>query len=125
MKESSSNILFGIFSKRNDKHIGNIKLGSINSFHSRADLGLIIGDKSFWGKGIAFESICLVRDYAFTQLVLQKLYAGCYESNVGSKKAFLKAGFKVEGFLESHVIVDGRREGCFQLGLAKSELIKP
>src|SRR3989344_7036025 len=40
------NLFLAIVLKNGNKHIGNIKIGPINTFHKFADLGLVIGDKS-------------------------------------------------------------------------------
>jgi len=94
--------LFGMFDKECNRHIGNIKLGPINRRHLLADIGLIIGRREFWGKGIATEAISLLRDYAFSEIGLHKLTAGCYSTNLGSAKAFEKAGFALEGRRPKH-----------------------
>lgn len=94
MNNSENNILFAIIDKSSDKHIGNIKLGNIHPVHKYADIGLIIGDKNCWGKGIGTKSIQLVTDYAFNKLNLRKVIAGVYEYNIGSIRAFEKCGFK-------------------------------
>ena len=57
MQNDSASFLFGIFNKELNKHIGNIKLGFINTRHSSCQLSLFIGEKSQWGKGFATESI--------------------------------------------------------------------
>ena len=51
-----------------------------------------------WGKGYATEAIQLTSEYAFNYLKLLKLNAVCYESNVGSILAFLKASYTIEGY---------------------------
>lgn len=94
MNNSENNILFAIIDKSSNKHIGNIKLGNIHPVHKYADIGLIIGDKNYWGKGIATKSIQLVTEYAFNNLNLRKVIAGIYENNIGSIRAFEKCGFK-------------------------------
>jgi len=109
-------ILLGIFIKKNMKHIGNIKIGPINQYHKTAHIGLLIGDKSEWHNGYATESIKTATQFSFNKLNIMKTIAGCYESNIGSKKAFEKAGYEVEGFLHSHVETGVGREGCWQLG---------
>ena len=43
------------FLKKNNLHIGNIKLGPINSHHNRADIGFIIGDKNIGGRDIPLK----------------------------------------------------------------------
>lgn len=94
--------LLGIFLKRNTQHIGNLKIGNIDKHHRFADIGLIIGEKKLWGKGYATESIIVASKYAFNTLKLNKLIAGIYETNIGSYKAFIKAGFNKSGELHRH-----------------------
>jgi RimJ/RimL family protein N-acetyltransferase len=91
------NFFFAIIDIQTNKHIGNIKIGDIHPIYKYGDIGLIIGDKEYWGKGIATEAISLCEDFAFKNLKLHRLYAGIYEINVGSIKAFEKAGFRQEG----------------------------
>ena len=122
MAASEIDYLFGIFDKADAKHIGNIKLGPVSTCHRRAEIGLIIGDKQKWGKGYATEAITLVSEFAFYQIDLLKLTAGCYESNLGSKRAFEKVGYCVEGFVRSCVETRSGREGVWRLGLLPNEL---
>lgn len=73
---NDSNYQFGIFLKDTDKHIGNIKVGGINHHHNYADIGFLIGDKSYWGKGIATEAIGLATEFGFNALKLNKICGG-------------------------------------------------
>ncbi len=101
------NILFGIFLKDSNKHIGNIKLGNINPIHKNADIGIIIGEKKLWGKGYASEAIENLSEYAFKELNLKKVKAGMYANNTGSLKAFKKAGFKECGRMKDDAFFEG------------------
>ena len=112
-----NNVFLAIVLKEDDSHIGNIKLGSINWIHRHGDVGIIIGEKGSWNKGYASEVISLLARYAFDTLNLHKLTAGCYEANVGSLKAFQKAGFEIEGVRKQHSFFDGKYLDLIQLGL--------
>jgi len=103
----SKNKLFGIFLRENDRHIGNIKIGNIHPIHKRADIGLIIGEKDLWGKGLGQEAIALVTEHAFSVLKLKTVYAGVLSNNVGSYKAFLKAGFQKAGIFKNSFFYEG------------------
>jgi ribosomal-protein-alanine N-acetyltransferase len=118
---SSDEFLFAICLKDSDLHIGNIKLGPVNPNHKHSDVSLFLGDKSQWGKGFAREAISLITNWAFQELKLEKLKAGCYEPNEGSAKAFEKNGYRREGFLADYVEFDGRRMGVTLLGISKKE----
>ena len=56
-KKSKNEFLYGIFLKKNNEHIGNIKLGPINTIHKHADISYFIGNKKMWGRGYATKAI--------------------------------------------------------------------
>jgi RimJ/RimL family protein N-acetyltransferase len=118
---NEKNYQFGIFVKGTSRHIGNIKIGNINPYHKYADVGFLIGEKDFWGKGIATEAIKLITDYAFTVLGLHKLWGGAYAPNVGSQKAFLKNGYQIEGCKKSHCMCDGKYVDSFIFGIVNEK----
>lgn len=117
MNASDDNLFLGIFLREGDEHIGNIKLGPIIPQHKRAELGLMLGAKSKWGKGYGTESIEAVSRYGFDVLGLHKIVAGCYSGNKASAKAFLKLGFVKEGVQKDHWISGGEWQDEFLLGL--------
>jgi ribosomal-protein-alanine N-acetyltransferase len=117
MLNDRDNIFLAIIIKDGDRHIGNIKIGPINRIHRFADIGLLIGEKDYWGKGYATEALRLVTNYAFKTLNLHKLTAGCYDRNIGSEKAFKKAGFVVEGIRKNHCYCNGIYVDVIILGL--------
>lgn len=115
----AENPFFAIILKEGDLHIGNIKLGPINTIHRFADIGIIIGEKDYWGKGYATEAIRLIVKYAFDTLNLHKVTAGFYEPNIQSMKAFIKAGFIQEGVRKNHCFYDGKYVDDIIMGLVR------
>lgn len=113
---SDDSLMLGIFLRSVRRHIGNIKLGPIDRHHSVADIGLLVGDKGQWGKGYASIAISLLSDYAFSSLRLAKLTAGCYAENHASSRAFLRAGYVIEGRRLSQWQVGGQRQDGILLG---------
>lgn len=116
-------LMLGIFLQQDARHIGNIKLGPIDWNHQVGDIGFLLGDKEQWGKGHASNTIALVSDYAFAQLGLAKLCAGCYADNEGSRRALLKAGFVEEGRRSSQWAVAGGRQDGILMGRVNPCLI--
>lgn len=100
-------LLLGFFESETGRHLGNVKLGDVRERHKRADLGIVVGDREKWGQGFGSEAIRSVTSYAFASLGLHKLTAGCYEENLGSCKAFLKAGYVQEGFRRDQFFANG------------------
>jgi ribosomal-protein-alanine N-acetyltransferase len=116
VNNSDNSLMLGIFLNSDKIHIGNIKLGPIDRNHSTCDIGLLIGDRAYWGKGFASKAIKLLSDYAFKELGLIKLTAGCYGSNEGSRRAFLNVGFLEEGRRTAQYCLGGQREDAVLLG---------
>ena len=119
-RDDPANPWFAICLKSEGRHIGNIKLGPIQWLHRRAEISLFIGDKSCWGQGFGSEAIAVLRDWAFCELDLQKLNAGVYAGNIGSRSAFEKCGFELEGTLRKEVVSAGGRLDLWRLGLMRS-----
>lgn len=99
------------------RHVGNIKL-EINRPHNRAEVGILIGDPEVQGRGVGTRAIQRVVEIARTQLGLRRLTAGCYASNKGSERAFLKAGFLLEGSRPDFFMSEGRPEAMTLMGRA-------
>jgi RimJ/RimL family protein N-acetyltransferase len=107
MRRKPDTLFLAIVLREGDLHIGNIKLGPIERVHRCADVALMIGDKATWGRGYAAETIAAVSDHAFRRLGVRKLTAGCYAGNVGSLRAFEKAGYHVEATRRAQYFCDG------------------
>lgn len=95
-RKDRSCVFWGIFADSQKKHIGNIKLYDINSTRGEATIGILIGNKNYWGKGIAKESIRLVIDYAFQTLNLSRISLIVASENRAAVKAYVRNQFRVE-----------------------------
>lgn len=100
------NYQFGIFLNDTNEHIGNIKIGCINFIHKFADIGYIIGERKYWGKGYATEAIRLATNFAFDVLKLHKLWGGTYSCNMGSLRAVEKNGYQQEGIKRNQYLTN-------------------
>lgn len=88
-------LFFGIFWKENNKHIGNIKIELIDFKKSSAWVGLLIGDKKYWGRGIATEAISIAAKYVFEFLKLKEINLGVASGNKAAMRAYEKCGFEI------------------------------
>ena len=97
-KENENCIFLGIFIKNSDKHIGNVKLEPIDWNDKKATLGILIGDKNYWGKGICTIVMKLITKYAFEKMSLEKIDLGVLSENRAAIICYLKSGFKIDNF---------------------------
>jgi RimJ/RimL family protein N-acetyltransferase len=117
---SPNTMLLGIFLPE-ARHIGNIKLATIDHHHLTAEIGIMIGERDTWGEGYATEAIEAISRHAFESLNLEKLFAKCYAANHGSYRAFVRAGFVSEGRLRSQVFSAGERMDLLLVGLTRAD----
>lgn len=103
-------LFLGIRSVELGRHVGNVKISPIVREHGLGEIGIMIGDRDAWGRGVATEALRVIAAIARHELGLRKLTAGCYESNGGSTRAFLKAGFHIEATRPDHFLLDGEPE---------------
>ncbi len=109
-QRAKSYFMYAICLKSGGRHIGNLKVGPVNWRHGIADLVVVIGDRTQWGKGYATEAIKLGNRLAFEKYNIRKLSGGMYGSNIGSVKAYTNAGWFVEGRLQNHYVLGGKFE---------------
>ncbi|HJO96484.1 MAG TPA: GNAT family N-acetyltransferase, partial [Rhodospirillales bacterium] len=100
----------------NGGHIGNIKIGPIESEHRRATVGILIGQRDKWGEGFATEAISGATDYALRHFDVDIVLAGTYDTNLGSIAAFLKAGYVELARIPCYWLCEGRRVAGVMLG---------
>ncbi|MCJ7696182.1 MAG: GNAT family N-acetyltransferase [Anaerolineaceae bacterium] len=83
--------------------IGNIQFLSINWINRNTEIGIMIGEKEYWGQGYGTEAMQLMLTHGFSTLNLHRIWLQVYDKNVRGFKAYEKAGFVTEGRLrEAH-----------------------
>lgn len=114
--------LFGIILRADERHVGNIKIGPVKKHHALADISLLVGERDCWGRGIATDAIRAITRFAFDTLSVKKLSASMYAENIGSIRAFLRAGYVQEGLRRNHYVLDGEPADIVELGLCADDL---
>ena len=87
--------LFGIFTNKDNEHIGNIKFDEINLQKKSATFGILIGDKNFRGKGFAKEVIIASVLWLKDNYDIEKIKLGVDHENISALNLYLKLGFKI------------------------------
>lgn len=117
----SDKLLLGIFLKKTNLHIGNITFCPIDWKNNFSALGICIGDKKYWHKGLAREALIIAIEFGFNQLKLHRLEAGINSMNKTSLKLFQSLGFKKEGILRQREKMHNTYINGIYLGLLESE----
>ncbi len=119
--KSQRNLILAICDKETDTHVGNVALENIDPVDRSAEFAILIGDKTWWGKGIGKEVVHLMLKHGFEQLGLERIYCGTAEDNIGMQKIALSSGFKEEGRARKALFKNGSFKDVINYGLLKDE----
>ena len=73
--------------------IGNCMYYDIDYVARRTELGILIGDRDYWGRGYGTDAVTTLLDYIFDTTQLTHVYLHTLDWNVRAQRAFAKCGF--------------------------------
>ena len=119
---SEEKYMWSVHPRGRAEPIGTSTLAYIARHHGSGVIGLMIGDRSFWGKGASDEAIELIAQFAFERLGLRRLMATSVALNHGMNFTFNRLGFTLEGKLrEACCVRPGAYADVFSWGLLARE----
>ncbi|MCP4156513.1 MAG: GNAT family N-acetyltransferase [bacterium] len=101
--------------------VGLIGLLEIDNKNRKAEFYITLGNRAYWGKGIAAKASTQFIDTCFRQYDLNKIYLYTETGNEAAQRLFEKVGFKKEGLLREDLIQDKKNIDRYYYGLLKSE----
>lgn len=88
--------------------IGNMALFDINTTDRSAEIGIVIGEKDFWGKGCGTEAMRQMVARGFNTLGLHRIYLRVFTENARGIECYKKVGFQLEGCLREAAWKNGK-----------------
>ncbi|MHB2018374.1 MAG: GNAT family N-acetyltransferase [Candidatus Xenobia bacterium] len=104
------------------EYIGNIELNSIDWRVGKCELGLMLGEKTFWNQGWGAEAIQGAVKFAFEHMRMERVSARVLDFNLRAQKCFEKCGFKREGVERHAFFAEGRYHDIVMFGILRGEL---
>ena len=77
----------------NDEVIGFVNIFSFDAENKQCELGIEIGDKRYWQRGIASRAVNVAADYIFDNMDIKRIYIETAEFNFPALGLFKKLGF--------------------------------
>jgi RimJ/RimL family protein N-acetyltransferase len=114
-------LVLGIVVCETDQLVGVCGLHDIDARSRHASLGLLVGDKTAWGKGFGTEAGRLLVRHAFETLNLNRVWLHVHEYNRRGLRVYEKVGFRPEGRLRQDTFRDGRYWDTIVMGLLRDE----
>lgn len=104
---NSENLLLAIYLKEEDAFIGTMTV-YISSAHKTADVGILIGDKTIWGRGIGRDAWALVLRWLIDEAEIRKVTGGTLRCNRGMVKIMINSGMNPDGVRLAQELIDGQ-----------------
>jgi RimJ/RimL family protein N-acetyltransferase len=105
---SENAFTFGIHTLEDDRLIGNCGIFAIDHKNRSAELGIIIGEKDYWGKGYGTDAVLTLLNFAFGEVNLNRVYLRVFAYNQRAIRAYEKCGFQHEGTARQALFREGQ-----------------
>jgi RimJ/RimL family protein N-acetyltransferase len=76
------------------RHIGNVMYYNIDTIRREAEIGITIGDRSCWGKGLGADAVRTLVRHIFRSTGFRRIYLKTLDWNVRAQRCFESAGFR-------------------------------
>jgi RimJ/RimL family protein N-acetyltransferase len=102
-------------------HIGMTGLHRARPEDRSAELGIMIGDKSFWSSGYGTDTVQTLLRFGFDTMNLHKVALGVFEFNERAYACYRKCGFVDEGRFREEYFQNGRYWDVIRMSILRSE----
>ncbi len=103
--------------------IGEVSYRDMDLVAGTAVLGIMIGDKSYWGQGYGTDAVRALCRFLFDRFRLRRIQLDTWAGNERAIKSYTKVGFQIEGRLRDAALVNGQPMDQIVMGLLRSEFV--
>ena len=75
-------------------HIGNCMAYDLDTVTGEGEVGIMVGERAYWGQGYGTEAVALLVDECFAMNAIRRLYLHTLDWNERARRAFAKIGFR-------------------------------
>ncbi|MBI2845640.1 MAG: GNAT family N-acetyltransferase [Chloroflexi bacterium] len=104
-------------------HIGSIGLHNLDWKNSSAELGIMIGDKNYWGQGYGRDAIRSLLGFGFGELNLHRIFLRVYDFNPRAIRCYENVGFQHEGVFREAVYLNSGYHNELVMGILRGEFL--
>ena len=105
------------------RHIGNCAIYNLSTEGSEGELGIVIGERAFWGKGYGYDAMQALLGCVFQDMGLQRVHLTTLLDNTRAQRCFARCGFRVNGSTVrggyTFLLMELRAEDYARRGLAQ------
>lgn len=103
----SNNLFLKITNKEQNEKIGTMT-AYYSQFHKTVDIGIMIGNKKYWSKGIGSDAWITLINFLKTNKHIRKITAGTMSINIGMLSIFNKSNMEYEATKEKQELCEDK-----------------
>lgn len=119
--DSPGRLHFVIETLDDERPIGVVGLENINWRVRECEVGIIIGESEFWGRGYGTDAMRTVLEVGFHWYNLHRIFLYVVEDNARAIKSYEKCGFTHEGRLRDKAVVAGEYRDLLVMSMLEDE----
>lgn len=104
--------------------IGTCQFHNIDWRNRSGEIGIMIGEKTFWDQGYGTETMRLLLEHGFNTLNLHRIWLQVYAKNKRGIHAYEKSGFQHEGKYRQAHYQHGQYYDVFLMSVIKDEWVE-
>ncbi len=101
--------------------VGNCGFDKIDWRNRSGELGIFIGEKSYWSQGYGTEAVRLLVKHGFETLNLNRIFLRVFSNNLRAIRSYEKAGFIAEGHMRQAEFRHGAYKDVILMSVLRSE----
>ena len=103
------------------EHVGGAGYSHLDFKNRSAEVGLFIGRKDLWDKGLGRDTLRALLRHGFDQLNLHRIYLRVFAENARAVQCYEKAGFRHEGRQRDAYFRHGRYHDMLFMSVLEDE----
>lgn len=104
-----------------DRPIGTVGLFDIDHLDGNAGMGIMIGEKDLWAKGLGTDALDALLDFGFGNLRLERIWLHVYDFNARARRSYEKCGFILEGTMRRATYRRGRYHDVHLMAILRED----
>ncbi|GAB6169465.1 GNAT family protein [Clostridium carnis] len=120
-RDASSDLTydFAIEDLETGKYIGGCSINNTNIKNRNCTIGIMIGDKAYWGKGYGTDALKVLIKFIFEEVNMEKIKLNVFSFNKRAIACYKKIGFIEEGILKKEIYRNGKYHDEIVMALFK------
>jgi RimJ/RimL family protein N-acetyltransferase len=103
--------------------IGRIGCFAIDWTRRDGELGIVIGEPSFWSRGYGRAAVTLLLRHLFETTLLDRIYLFTYPENMRAQRCFAACGFRSLGITRRFSVERGEHDGV-EMEITRQEFLE-